>query len=184
MFVVLSVVPCTLSAVCKNKHANSLGCFVQYRVAFYVAGELESLNNAFMLIDGYLQYKNKQLARATPFEVHIHPHTAVGDLSSLRDQMSYPSITVHEASESHSPSLAKNTRAKATPGTSEMIWSGQEYRARGPRTTDTTVSSRTWTSPIVMGSKKSCLWLIYCTSRLAGSWWTQRLSPTRPLRIF
>ena len=69
-------------------------------MAFYVAGELESLNNAFMLLDGYLQYKNKQLARATPFEVHIHPHTAVGDLSSLRDQMTYPSITVHEASES------------------------------------------------------------------------------------
>ena len=91
----------TLAAVCKKKkHAHRLGCFVQYRVAFYVAGELESLNNAFMLIDGYLQYKNKQLARATPFEVHIHPHTAVGDLSSLRDQMSYPSITVHEASES------------------------------------------------------------------------------------
>ena len=179
--VVLSVVSCTLSAVCKNKHANSLGCFVQYRVAFYVAGELESLNNAFMLIDGYLQYKNKQLARATPFEVHIHPHTAVGDLSSLRDQMSYPSITVHEASESlplkwsqshpcmgkkilcfffepigtselsfvltgtrflfcHSPSLAKNTRAKATPGTFVMTSRGLGSREAGPRTTDTTVS--------------------------------------------
>ena len=79
-------------------YTGGLGCCVQYRVSFYVAGELESLNNAFMLMDGYLQYKNKQLARATPFEVHIHPHTAVGDLSSLRDQMSYPSITVHEAS--------------------------------------------------------------------------------------
>ena len=94
---VLSVVSCTPSAVCKNKHANSLGCFVQYRVSFYVAGEIESLTNAFMLLDGYLQYKNKQLARATPFEVHKHPHTAVGDLSSLRDQMTYPSITVHDA---------------------------------------------------------------------------------------
>ena len=150
-------------------------------MAFYVAGELESLNNAFMLIDGYLQYKNKQLARATPFEVHIHPHTAVGDLSSLRDQMSYPSITVHEASESlplkwsqshpcmgkkilcfffepigtselsfvltgtrflfcHCPSLAKNTRAKATPGTFVMTSRGLGSREAGPRTTDTTVS--------------------------------------------
>ena len=97
--VVLSVVSCTLSAVCKNKHANSLGCFVQYRVSFYMAGEIESLDNACMLLDGYLQYKNKQLARATPFEIHIHPHTAVGGLSALRDQMAYPSITVHDPSE-------------------------------------------------------------------------------------
>ena len=164
-------------------------------MAFYVAGELESLNNAFMLIDGYLQYKNKQLARATPFEVHIHPHTAVGDLSSLRDQMSYPSITVHEASESlplkwsqSHPCMGKKilcfffepigtselsfvltgTRfifalpfsceehaCQVILGTSEMIWSGQEYRARGPRTTDTTDSSRTSTSPIRMVSKRS-----------------------------
>ena len=133
-----------------------------------------------MLLDGYLQYKNKQLARATPFEVHIHPHTAVGDLSSLRDQMTYPSITVHEASESlplkwsqSHPCMGKKilcfffepigtselsfvltgTRflfalpfsceehaCQVILGTSEMIGSGQEYRARGPRTTDTTVS--------------------------------------------
>ena len=40
---------------------DALGCFVQYRVAFYVAGEIESLTNAFMLLDGHLQFKNKQL---------------------------------------------------------------------------------------------------------------------------
>ena len=47
---------------------DSLGCFTQYRVAFYVAGEFESLMNAFMLLDEYLQFKSKQLARASPFE--------------------------------------------------------------------------------------------------------------------
>ena len=47
---------------------DSLGCFVQYRVGLYVAGEFESLTNAFMLLDGYLQFKMKQLARASPFE--------------------------------------------------------------------------------------------------------------------
>ena len=47
---------------------DSLGCFVQYRVAFFVAGEVESLANFFLLFDGYLVFKNKQLARASPFE--------------------------------------------------------------------------------------------------------------------
>ena len=178
-----------------------------------------------MLLDGYLQNKNKQLARATPFEVHIHPHTAVGDLSSLRDQMSYPSITVHEASESlplkwsqSHPCMGKKilcfffepigtselsfvltgTRFLFLPlsfsceehacqvilGTSGMTSRRLGSREAGPRTTDTTVSSRTWTSPIVMGSKKSCLWLIYCTSRHAVWSWTQHLSLARQLQSF
>ena len=47
---------------------DSLGCFVQYRVGLYVAGEFESMVNAFMLLDGYLQFKMKQLARASHFE--------------------------------------------------------------------------------------------------------------------
>ena len=47
---------------------DSLGCFAQYRVAFFVAGEVESLANFFLLFDGYLAFKNKQLARASPFE--------------------------------------------------------------------------------------------------------------------
>ena len=47
---------------------DGIGSFVQYRVAFYIAGENDSLINFFMLLDGYLTYKAKQLARATPFE--------------------------------------------------------------------------------------------------------------------
>ena len=43
--------------------------------------------------------RSKQLARATPFEVHIYPHTSVGhELSVLGDQMSYAPVTIHEPS--------------------------------------------------------------------------------------
>ena len=50
---------------------DGMGTFVQYRVAFYVAGDFESLVNYFLLLDGYLQFKNKQLARASPFEGNL-----------------------------------------------------------------------------------------------------------------
>jgi len=73
-----------------------LGCFVQYRVAFYVAGEVDALVNAFMLLDGYFQFMAKRLARATPFEIYIYPHDSVEDaLSSLEETMSYKPITLH-----------------------------------------------------------------------------------------
>jgi len=75
---------------------QGLGCYVQYRVAFYVAGEVDALTNAFMLLDGYFQFMAKRLARATPFEIHIYPHDSVEDaLSSLEETMSYKPITVH-----------------------------------------------------------------------------------------
>ena len=44
---------------------DSLGCFVQYRIGFYVAGDLGSLVNFFLFFDGYLAFKAKQFARAT-----------------------------------------------------------------------------------------------------------------------
>ena len=53
---------------------ESVGCFVQYRMAFYVAGGEAALHNFFMFLDGYLEFKCKQSARATPFEVKIHPY--------------------------------------------------------------------------------------------------------------
>ena len=53
---------------------ESVGCFVQYRIAFYVAGGEAALHNFFMFLDGYLEFKSKQFARATPFEVKIHPY--------------------------------------------------------------------------------------------------------------
>ena len=44
---------------------DSLGCFVQYRIGFYVAGDVGSLVNFFLFFDGYLAFKAKQFARAT-----------------------------------------------------------------------------------------------------------------------
>ena len=75
---------------------DSLGCFVQYRVAWYIAGDtIDAVVNFFMLFDGYLQYKAKQFARATPFEVDIYPYVGV-DLASLQDSMNYKPITLQD----------------------------------------------------------------------------------------
>ena len=74
---------------------DGIGSFIQFRVAFYVAGELDSFINFFMLLDGYLNFKNKQFARATPFECHIRPYTDV-DLNGLAGQMTYNPLEVHE----------------------------------------------------------------------------------------
>jgi len=73
---------------------DGLGCFKQYRVAWYVAGEIDQVNNFFSLLDNYLLHKQKQMARATPFEVNVYPYADV-DLESLPDQMSYKPIKVH-----------------------------------------------------------------------------------------
>ena len=53
---------------------ESVGCFVQYRMAFYVAGGEAALHNFFMFLDGFLEFKCKQFARANPFEVKIRPY--------------------------------------------------------------------------------------------------------------
>ena len=74
---------------------DSLGCFVQYRIAWYVAGGMGALENFFLLFDGYMQYKQKQFAKATPFEVNIHPHSDV-DLSSLDEKMTYKPLDFNE----------------------------------------------------------------------------------------
>ena len=54
-----------------------VNCFVQYRVAFYVAGKEDALVNFFLFLDGYLEFKAKQFARANPFEVLIHPYDPI-----------------------------------------------------------------------------------------------------------
>ena len=56
---------------------EGVDCFVQYRVAFYVAGREAALVNFFMFLDGYLGFKCKQFARAAPFEVKIHPYDPI-----------------------------------------------------------------------------------------------------------
>ena len=46
-------------------------------------------------MDEYLQFKSKQFARATPFEVNIHPFRGC-DLSSLEENMSYKPLNFLE----------------------------------------------------------------------------------------
>ena len=47
-----------------------------------------SLENFFLFFDGYLQYKSKQLARVSPFEVNVHPHIGL-ELSRLKETLTY-----------------------------------------------------------------------------------------------
>ena len=56
---------------------DGVGCFVQWRVAFYIAGDNDQLLNFFHLLDSYFQHKAKQFARASPFEVHVYPYVDV-----------------------------------------------------------------------------------------------------------
>ena len=47
--------------------------FVQWRVAFYVAG---NLNNFLALLDDWFAFKAKSASREQIFEVRLSPHTA------------------------------------------------------------------------------------------------------------
>ena len=48
------------------------GCFVPYRIALYVAGKEEALHNALILLDDFFLWKQRQMARERPFDVHMH----------------------------------------------------------------------------------------------------------------
>ena len=76
---------------------DNLGCFVQYRVAFYCAGDEDSLTNFFMLLDSFLSFRVKQYARASPFEVHIYGGSE--DLSGLGENLSYSPLVIHDSSD-------------------------------------------------------------------------------------
>ena len=65
---------------------DSLGCFVQYRIAWYVAGGMGALENFFLLFDGYMQYKQKQFARRSFFILPSYVFLGGGWGSRHRDQ--------------------------------------------------------------------------------------------------
>ena len=66
--------------------------FVQWRVAFYVAGDLR---NFLLLLDDWFKYKAKCLARGQPFEVHLHPHVGV-DVADIWEDLEYEHYTLNE----------------------------------------------------------------------------------------
>ena len=56
---------------------DGTGCFVPYRVAFYVAGREGALHNARILLVDFFLWKQRQMAREKPFDVHVHPYVGV-----------------------------------------------------------------------------------------------------------
>ncbi len=67
--------------------------FVQWRVCFYVAGDLKALHNFLILFDGFIAFKAKQMAKT--FEIHLHPHTGI-DLNPVWDDLSYEGYSLEE----------------------------------------------------------------------------------------
>ena len=65
--------------------------FVQWRVAFYCAGDL---NNFLLLLDDFFVYKAKAIAREQPFQVQIYPHTGVE--VTVADDFNYEHIELME----------------------------------------------------------------------------------------
>ena len=65
--------------------------FQQWRVAFYCV----DLQNFLMLLDSFWKFKERQLARDTPFEITLHPHTGI-DIASLWDDLEYEHYALQE----------------------------------------------------------------------------------------
>ena len=65
--------------------------FQQWRVAFYCT----DAPNFLRLLDGWFQYKEKQMAREQPVQVILHPHTKI-DLGSLEHELSYEHYVINE----------------------------------------------------------------------------------------
>ena len=59
--------------------------FVQWRPAFYVAGDL---NNFLLLLDAWFVHKESNMAQDQPFEVHLYPHVSV-DIATPWEDLEY-----------------------------------------------------------------------------------------------
>ena len=70
--------------------------FIQWRVAFYVAGKSdEALKNFLFLLDDFFQMKRDAMARETPFEVVFHPHQGL-DIADLEGNLAYEHYIFHK----------------------------------------------------------------------------------------
>jgi len=97
-------VPCTLTdlqrdagiklVVADGQDSEGVG-YIQWRVAFYVAGEdsVKPLNNFMLLLDDYWKFKAKAMARE--LEIHLHPHVNV-DITGVWDDLAYANYTLEE----------------------------------------------------------------------------------------
>ena len=57
--------------------------FVQWRSAFYLAGDL---NSFLLLLDGFLVWKEKSIAQSQPFQVEIHPYLDAHEAGHVWDR--------------------------------------------------------------------------------------------------
>eukprot|EP00973_Karenia_brevis_P016462 2254807-Karenia_brevis.AAC.3 len=69
--------------------------YIQWRVAFYVAGGLDALFNFLYLLDDFFIKKSEDMARETPFEVHLHPHTDV-NIEGVLQNLTYELYKLHD----------------------------------------------------------------------------------------
>ena len=82
-----------------NQDPDGVG-FVQWRPAFYVVGDphAKPVTNFLLLLDEWWAYKSKAMGRQ--LEVQYHPHTSVGDLGDIDEQLAYEHCVVEAPSAS------------------------------------------------------------------------------------
>jgi hypothetical protein len=72
--------------------------YIQWRCAFYCAGDEGSLANFMSLLDQFISFKAHQLAKDV--EIHIHPHSSAEETASedaLSGELEYKHYTFHDA---------------------------------------------------------------------------------------
>jgi len=70
------------------------GLFVPWRVGAYVAGDIEAVKNALLLLDGYFQREIKS-STGEPIYVQIHPHKNI-DISGVKEELDYKYYEIKE----------------------------------------------------------------------------------------
>ena len=75
---------------------NKGGIFVPWRVGAYVAGDLDAVKNALLLLDGYFQ-KEIRSSNGEPVYVSIHPHMQI-DVTSIKEELDYHYYKFHDQS--------------------------------------------------------------------------------------
>ena len=78
--------------------------FIQWRSAFYVAGNPDvAVENFFMLLDDFFSFKSKALAKDIEINVRPHKSAAAEVTSDLVESLSYEHLTFHPASNNKLP---------------------------------------------------------------------------------
>ncbi len=71
---------------------------VPWRPALYVCGKEDNLKNALALVDDWLAYKQKRMAKEKAFDVQVHPHVSVPEVT--KEHFSYEGVMVNQPARS------------------------------------------------------------------------------------